>query len=538
MKIGIFLAYNPKVNLKTEGLGRYLANLLKGFQKAGHEIILACPQWLMGSVTDLCEDYQIDMANISFILSFKKPVIWDIYDKITQPTKKLKNLKIFYTLGNFFDKFVADVMAITSVIFFCLLVLICFILAIIFLPIFILITCFYLVFKFIKAILTKSKKDIKTWLNIFNKFYIKFSNKGISFYSALMEQLTENVQKELVKKINKTINKVDIWYSPSAFWPVFNDIKGVKTLNMPDVVTTEFPLLFSDVNGALESTKNILKTINKSDFFITYCDFLKKEMRKHKENLQNDQICVVPHSINDLSEYIKIDYRLNEHFNTNKNLTKEFCVFLLNNMLSKVNIEAKKHIFDFDFYNVRYIFYASQSRPHKNIVNLLRAYEYLLREKNIPIKLILTAKLDYAIDLKEYINDRNLQFDVISFSNVSSQQLAALYACAELVVNPTLYEGGFPFTFGEGMSVGTPSVMSRIPQVSEVVDHFELCEMLFDPYNWKSIADSIEYGLAHRQTLFDKEIFLYNQLAKRTQELVAQEYVAAFQHFIDLSQSS
>ena len=38
---------------------------------------------------------------------------------------------------------------------------------------------------------------------------------------------------------------------------------------------------------------------------------------------------------------------------------------------------------EFDFSDVRYIFYASQNRPHKNILNLIKAYEYILRKKYI-----------------------------------------------------------------------------------------------------------------------------------------------------------
>ena len=127
-----------------------------------------------------------------------------------------------------------------------------------------------------------------------------------------------------------------------------------------------------------------------------------------------------------------------------------------------------------------------------------------------------------------------MQVDVIALHGVDVQGLAALYRCAELVVNPTLYEGGFPFTFAEGMSVGTPSVMSDIPQVRDVIEPYGLeDEMLFDPNDVQAIADKIEYGLMHKAELYQKELPVFNAMACRTENVVAQEYLESFQTIIN-----
>ena len=165
----------------------------------------------------------------------------------------------------------------------------------------------------------------------------------------------------------------------------------------------------------------------------------------------------------------------------------------------------------------------------------MKAYEHILRERNIPLKLILTCNLNNDKELLNYIEQKRLQYDVLSFNSVTAQQLAALYMCARLVVNPTLYEGGFPFTFGEGMSVKTPSVMSSIPQVTEVMQGYGLEDYLFDPYDYLDMSAKIEKGLKNRDELIAKEQVLYDQLKNRTWKDVCREYVQAFEYFINRS---
>ena len=39
------------------------------------------------------------------------------------------------------------------------------------------------------------------------------------------------------------------WYSPTAFWPSFNDIPAPRLMCVPDVVPTEFPVGFVALEG-------------------------------------------------------------------------------------------------------------------------------------------------------------------------------------------------------------------------------------------------------------------------------------------------
>jgi len=106
--------------------------------------------------------------------------------------------------------------------------------------------------------------------------------------------------------------------------------------------------------------------------------------------------------------------------------------------------------------------------------------------------------------------------------------LASFYCLASLAVNPTLFEGGFPFTFTEAYSVGTPSLLSDISMVRERLADRDnetgrlLERMLFDPMNPLDLAEKIRWAVANRQELFALQRGLFE--AFPTWEEVAQRY--------------
>jgi len=95
--------------------------------------------------------------------------------------------------------------------------------------------------------------------------------------------------------------------------------------------------------------------------------------------------------------------------------------------------------------------------------------------------------------------------------------------------------GGFPFTFGEGMSVGTPSIMSDIPQVREVLQKYGIVQheqWLFDSFSYIDLSKKIIFGLENRELLYKEQKHVYDLLKMRTWNDVGKEYVKAFQYFI------
>jgi glycosyltransferase involved in cell wall biosynthesis len=115
---------------------------------------------------------------------------------------------------------------------------------------------------------------------------------------------------------------------------------------------------------------------------------------------------------------------------------------------------------------------------------------------------------------------------VIFLHGLSVSELAACYKLADLAVNPTLSEGGCPFTFTEALSVGTPVVMSRIPVAEEVLVDSKLQEVtFFDPFDWSDCAKRIEWAVTHRDELLKYQLDVYAMLCKRTWTDVVAEHV-------------
>jgi glycosyltransferase involved in cell wall biosynthesis len=109
---------------------------------------------------------------------------------------------------------------------------------------------------------------------------------------------------------------------------------------------------------------------------------------------------------------------------------------------------------------------------------------------------------------------------------LSVDELAACYKLAALVVNPSLSEGGCPFTFTEALSVGTPVVMSKIPVSEEVLTDPVLQELtFFNPYDWKNMAERIQWGVANREKLLAVQLPTYEQLVQRTWQDVVNEHL-------------
>ena len=545
MRIGIFLGYAPGSGpeLTSHGLGRYLAGLLKGILQTKHEVVIACPYWLEKYLGLLCDDHGIDVKQVK-IITVSAPIGFDLADfflsgKKKAPAPRSKFRKIFFE--NIF-KALVSVAALSGKTIFVLMCILLLCVAILSAPLLLLIFVGFLLKGIGRQVLQKPRQALKKvfsityWNTKIVPFYqMLFSVTRKPFYIFYIEVLSQ-VRMALVRKINR-MNCADIWFSPAMHWPEFNHISGPRVIVAPDLVTSSYPHGFA-CTRMLPYSELIRKTIENGDHFITYCQYLKDSLLVKDFNKEEKNIRVVPHAVNRLDAYIDI------HSNTRQlgypeNVNTVFARQRLNSLKEYATLSPLPRVRDYistlDFTDIKYIFYSSQIRPHKNVLTLIKVYNHILRKKYGQVKLILTGNYAHSPEVMNSIIAQRLEYDVLSFSSVSSQLLASLYHCAELVVNPTLYEGGFPFTFSEGMSVGTPSVMSRIPQTEEVFNEFDGADdFLFDPYDWEDMAEKILYGLKHKEELYEKQLPIYEKLKERTWPLVAHEYVEAFEYFMSL----
>jgi glycosyltransferase involved in cell wall biosynthesis len=196
----------------------------------------------------------------------------------------------------------------------------------------------------------------------------------------------------------------------------------------------------------------------------------------------------------------------------------------------------RAYLRDLPLDEIDYLFVSAKLRPTKNYLNLLRAFERLLRRRYRNLKLVMTGATEGGFDaggVRRYLSETRLDLDVLSVPDLPSNVHAAFLHLAALTVVPTLFEGGFPFPFSESLSVDTPVVMSAIPVTRDVVPPDLWPVMLFDPYDLDSIAERLEWGLDHRQELLERQRPLHAALCRRTWAHAADEYLAVLRAAAD-----
>lgn len=121
--------------------------------------------------------------------------------------------------------------------------------------------------------------------------------------------------------------------------------------------------------------------------------------------------------------------------------------------------------------NDPYILYVGVWMNHKNLERLLEAFAQIVK-KGVRVKLVLTGKprpqyveVDKAARLLGLGSDQ-----VICVGHVKDRLLPALYAQAECLVLPSLYEGfGLPAL--EAAACGTPVITSNVSSLPEIMEN-------------------------------------------------------------------
>ncbi|WP_420473095.1 glycosyltransferase [Noviherbaspirillum sp. ST9] len=534
-KFGIYLGYPPSVDLRAEGLGRHLAEFLKGAQgRDDVRFVVACPSWLRANILQLCEACNVRTEGLEIISPKSKPLLLQVYQGYLafkyRPRKAGRRegrlARMRRQLGEMLTRLEGRLVSTRSVPLALLLGS--------------LLGTVFLVFRLcripgtVAPFFQRIGKRIQTRLAApppeppapSPLTAVEPVDTDRESLIARMYRLMEESEAALMRSMIEARDDIAAWYSPTAFWPHFNRIRAPRLMCVPDVVLTDFPTGFALVAGSqlLDNFRHVEKAIIGGEYFVTYSEETKWHTLVERYGADPDTVFVVPHGANRLDDIISVS-----GFEDNEDATDTYCRSLLRNALRKsVNDAYSSVVISTE---IRFIFYASQFRPNKNVLSLLKAYNYLVKRRFIGHKLVLTGRPLEQSHIKQYIFKNNLQNDVLCLHGLTEQELAACYRLADLAVNPSLSEGGCPFTFTEALSVGTPVVMSRIPVTEEVITDPGLQDLtLFDPYDWKDMAGKIEWALARRELLVARQMPFYNKLAQRTWRNVVDEYVAVLEH--------
>lgn len=523
-KYGIYLAYSPTVDLRSQGLSRYLGEFLKAAQKRNDvRFVIACPSWLSPKLLELFQELEIQSSCFDIIAPSRKPLILRFYEGIARlRTRRQKRIRfgLGQRLKQLLSKLITDLMLQLTGVRSTLQLILLLLEIVVLLPIASLVLLLFVVSKLV----SKIGRLVMEWcLTLRLKRYLK---KLIAFPQRLFSvtrlyELMVQTEVSLMHKLITDQKEILAWYCQTAFWSHFNRLPAPRLMAVPDVFPVHFPVGFATMfdDQLLPTLHEIENAIRGGDHFVTYSEAIKWETLVDRYQVAPEYTHVIHHGANCLDHLITVSGSSNDQA-----YTKSYCRDLLKGALTKsVEVGFSTAHLESQF---SFLFYASQFRPHKNILSLLKSYEYLLRQRYLKHKLILTGTTKYSSEVMEFITTHNLQYDVLFLHNLSLQELAACYHLADLALNPSLSEGGCPFTFTEALSVGTPVVMARIPVTEEIITDPAIQQrMLFDPYDWKDMAERIHWALTHTDELLTEQKKIYLKLGQRTWDTVVDEHI-------------
>jgi len=158
-----------------------------------------------------------------------------------------------------------------------------------------------------------------------------------------------------------------------------------------------------------------------------------------------------------------------------------------------------------------FILFVGTIEPRKNLLNLARAFDELLRTTPFRPQLVIAGKQGWLSDeLLAYLGNSELKDRVVLTGHLSDEDLRALYSACRLFVYPSLYEGfGLPLL--EAMACGAPVVTSDVPGIIETTRDVA---RLVVPTDFRDLARGIAHllgdanerekrsaaGLKHAQT--------------------------------------
>lgn len=526
---GIYLAYGPRVNLRGEGLGRHLAEFLKAssdFDEA--RFLVAAPAWLRGPLEDLFDEFRIDTSRIEIISPSRPSMISVMYHVATLPMvgrtkirKRLGGKGRLRRVVRFIFAWTEDAatrivrsrnpLAFAAAIFGLILMAPL-------IPIALLVGMIVFIgFKVARQI--RAKK-------LLHRF--KHSTKAgvlLTGMSHRAYRLMSDIEASAVAELASSRADVAAWYSPASFWPEFNSIDAPRVMCVPDAVQAHHSIPFG-ADGPhpernLPDYQRLEDAIESGDRFVTYSEDVKQRVLVNHFNVDPSRVSVVPHGANRLDHLISVSGFADDDAATDA-LSAEHLklAFSKASKNDTAGWYASAHS--------GFLFYASQFRPNKNVLTLLKAYEYLNREKRLPYRLVLTGDLSQAPAIKSFINEKHLHDNVLFIRGLSEVELASCYRLAALSVNPSLAEGGMPFTFTESVSVGTPVVMADIAVTREILTDERVAKAtLFDPYDFRALARKIEVALDQKDELLKLQTeFYHRRLIGRSYQDVVKETIA------------
>jgi glycosyltransferase involved in cell wall biosynthesis len=296
------------------------------------------------------------------------------------------------------------------------------------------------------------------------------------FYNHHRLRLHSRQRSALIREVDRA--NLDVAWLPVLSVPEAHELRTPWVFTFPDMVYFEFPTQWVGFPGALTTLETVHSCLNAASAVTCYSEYVK---RQHIARLRkkNTGVFVVPNGPMGFDVYDSAESAIRADPNTPVNEPDL-------NGLDLGGFGLKSAV-------VPFIFAPTQNRPHKNLWNLCRAVELLVREEHFPVRLVLTAgslgNSGTGVDLGEWLRERNLSGVVIHTPRLTERRLKLMYEQAAIAISPSLFEAGVPFMLAEGALTGTPVLLASTEVTREALDGiFRADELMFDPFDVRGLA--------------------------------------------------
>lgn len=278
--------------------------------------------------------------------------------------------------------------------------------------------------------------------------------KNDNFEKRFIRSPIFTIKEQIEFPFRLVLKNIDVFHSPHFILPLLYPLKYIVTIH--DLIPIIFPEELTSKRAKIYYRSMLFSATQRANKIIAVSNYTKKDI-VNICNIPPIKIEVVYEGVNDCYRPIK-DKRILDHIKKKFGIDREF------------------------------LLYVGLSKPHKNLVRLIKAFKILRKNIRLDLKLVIAGKIDPRYpEVRKIVDKLGLREDVIFTDFVSDQDLVLLYNAAKAFVFPSLYEGfGLPPL--EAMACGTPVVSSKVASLAEVLGD---AAVVFHPLDIHDMADKV-----------------------------------------------
>jgi glycosyltransferase involved in cell wall biosynthesis len=285
------------------------------------------------------------------------------------------------------------------------------------------------------------------------------------------------------KKENKMFSDIDIWMSPTinAYPHFFLNKPYIFTLH--DMQERYYPDFFSLKEKICRWLYNRALT-RFAEKIICESIFVKNDIIKY-ENISSGKISVI-----------------------SSPPPMELCCFFYDQNLAGL-VKKKYGLPD------KYLYYPAQFWPHKNHIRLIKAFNLVVQDHSDVFLVFTGSSQNYYDKVLKEIKKNNLEKKIKCLGYIDYCDIQYVYKLSYMMVMPSLFES-VSIPIYEAFNLGVPVCCSNVVALPEQVGDAGL---LFDPHDYKDIAEKISLYLCNEEIRQEKISLGYNRIKGFTHSL-------------------